>query len=256
MGFYNNSAMVHARRVTGTAAEVAVDFDSLGLGVLPRAEATTSAATKSALVDTENIPETADGPVFRPVKVMVNAVTAGMSATAVVMVMLLSAITDVAVRVGTEEDPAALTAGVADLSNQPVGKPSVILPPTAMRAAEVVNLTTTVTAAAARAVEEGETDSAVTLEPIPPEGTPAEAMVFDVSVCTVMPVALPAFAGPNVTPLRVMVKAVFAGMPAIKVLMTMEVAVGAAEVAVIVGTDVVPAALAAGVADVAKNPLG
>ena len=187
-----------------------------------RAGAVTSAATKLTLVATENTPAaTADGPVLRPVKVMVNAVTAG---TAVVMVMLLSAITDEAVRVGTKDNPAALLAGVTDLSNQPVGKPSVILPPAAMRAAEAVNLTTTVTAAAARAVEEGET-SAVTLEPTPPEGTPAEAMVFAVSVCIVMPVALPAFAGPNVTPHKVMVKAVFAEMPAIKVLMTMEVVI-------------------------------
>ena len=71
-----------------------------------------------------------------------------------------------------------------------------------------------------------------------------------------MPVPLPAFRAPIVKPLRVMVKAVLAEMPAIKVLMMMEVAPGAAEVAVIVETDVVPAALAAGVADAAKNPFG
>ncbi len=88
-----------------------------------------------------------------------------------------------------------------------------------------------------------------------PEAAPADA-VTSASVCTVMPVLLPAFDAPIVKPLRVMVKVVPAAIPATAVEMTMEVAPGAAEVAVIVGTDVVPAALAAGVADVAKNPLG
>ncbi len=250
--------MAHARSASAdTTAEAAVDIAE-GPALPPRAGAATSAATKSALVATENTPLTADGPVFRPVKVMVNAVAFGMSATAVVMVMLLSAITDVAVRDGTEVVPAALLPGVTDLSNQPVGKPSVILPPAAMApaVAEVVNLMTTETEAVARAVDEGETDSAVTLEPIPPEAAPADARVAAVSVCTVMPVALPAVAAPIVKPLRVMVNAVLAAMPAIKVLMTICVAVGAVEVAVMVATDVVPATLAAGVADVAKNPFG
>ena len=90
---------------------------------------------------------------------------------------------------------------------------------------------------------------------IEPDATPADA-VTSASVCTVMPVALPAFATPIVKPLRVMVKAVFAAMPAFAVVMTMEVAPGAAEVAVMVATDVEPAALFAGVAVVAKNPAG
>ena len=90
---------------------------------------------------------------------------------------------------------------------------------------------------------------------IEPDATPADA-VTSASVCTVMPVALPAFATPIVKPLRVMVKAVFAAMPAAAVVMTMEVAPGAAEVAVMVATDVEPAALFAGVAVVAKNPAG
>ena len=42
---------------------------------------------------------------------------------------------------------------------------------------------------------------------IPPDATPADAAV-SASVCTVMPVALPAVAAPIVRPLRVMVKAV------------------------------------------------
>ncbi len=91
--------------------------------------------------------------------------------------------------------------------------------------------------------------------PIAPDATPADA-VTSASVCTVMPVTPPAFTPPIVKPLRVMVKAVFAAMPAIAVVMTMEVAPGAVEVAIMVATDVVPALLAAGVADVAKNPKG
>jgi len=90
---------------------------------------------------------------------------------------------------------------------------------------------------------------------IEPDAAPADA-VTSASVCTVMPVALPALAAPIVNPLRVMVNAVFAAMPAIAVVMTMEVAPGAAEVAVIAATDVEPAALFAGVAVVAKNPEG
>ena len=88
-----------------------------------------------------------------------------------------------------------------------------------------------------------------------PEASPPDATV-SASVCTVMPVALPAVAAPIVRPLRVMVKAVLAGIPATAVVMTMAVAVGAAEVAVMVATDVEPSALAAGAADAAKNPDG
>ena len=95
---------------------------------------------------------------------------------------------------------------------------------------------------------------------IEPDATPADAITspspLGPSVCTVMPVALPAFTPPIVKPLRVMVKAVFAAMPATAVVMTMEVAPGAAEVAVMVATDVEPAALFAGVAVVAKNTAG
>ncbi len=67
---------------------------------------------------------------------------------------------------------------------------------------------------------------------------------------------LPAVAAPMVRPLTVMVKAAAAGIPATAVVMTIAVAVGWAEVAVMMGTDVVPAAFTAGVADVAKNPDG
>ena len=97
--------------------------------------------------------------------------------------------------------------------------------------------------------------TAVGWDVIDPDATPADA-ITSASVCTVMPVALPALRAPIVKPLRGMVKAVFAAMPALAVVMTMEVAPGAAEVTVMVATDVEPAALFAGVAVVAKNPLG
>ena len=90
--------------------------------------------------------------------------------------------------------------------------------------------------------------------PIPPELTPTDGSV-SVSVCTVMPVALPPVAAPIVKPLRVMVKAVFASMPATAVVMTIAVKVGASEVAVMIGMEVSPAATV-GVAVVAKNPEG
>ncbi len=93
-----------------------------------------------------------------------------------------------------------------------------------------------------------------TRNPISPEAVPADATVSE-SVCTVMPVALPAVAAPIVKPLRVMVKAVDAEMPKTAVVMTMELPV-MADVAVMVATDVVPAALAAGFGVAAKNPTG
>jgi hypothetical protein len=73
-------------------------------------------------------------------------------------------------------------------------------------------------------------------------------------VCTVMPVELPAVAGPIVKPLRVMVKGVNAGMPVRAVVMTMELPV-MTDVAII-GRDVVPMGLAAGFGAAAKNPGG
>ena len=89
---------------------------------------------------------------------------------------------------------------------------------------------------------------------IPPDATPADATV-SASVCTVMPVALPAVTAPIVTPLRVMVKVVSAAIPAMAVVMTMELE-EKADVAVMLPTDVLPAALAAGLGVPAKNPGG
>jgi hypothetical protein len=67
--------------------------------------------------------------------------------------------------------------------------------------------------------------------------------------------ALPAVTAPIVKPLRVMVKTVFAAMPATAVVMTMELPV-MADVAVMAATDAVPAALFAGFGVAAKNPAG
>ncbi len=93
-----------------------------------------------------------------------------------------------------------------------------------------------------------------TRNPISPEAAPADATVSE-SVCTVMPVALPAVAAPIVKPDRVMVKCVDAGMLTMPVVMTMELPV-MADVAVMVATDVVPATLFAGFGVAAKNPAG
>ena len=85
---------------------------------------------------------------------------------------------------------------------------------------------------------------------------PYDPVVVSESVCTVMPVALSATAAaPIVKPLRVMVMAVVAAMPATAVVMTMELPV-MTDVAVMFPTDVLPAALAAGLGVAAKNPAG
>ena len=89
---------------------------------------------------------------------------------------------------------------------------------------------------------------------IPPEATPADATV-SASVCTVMPVALPAVAAPIVRPVSVMVKGVAAAMPTTAVVMMMELP-EMADVAVMLLTDMLPAALVAGLAAPEKNPGG
>ena len=72
--------------------------------------------------------------------------------------------------------------------------------------------------------------------PIPPEGAPADSKL-SADVFTVIPVVLPAVAAPIVRPLRVMVKAVPAGMPEPAMVMTIEVAEGAETVAVMDASD-------------------
>ena len=101
--------------------------------------------------------------------------------------------------------------------------------------------------------EEGAMEFAEGLK-ITPAATPTDATV-SASVCTVMPVALSAVAAPIVTPLRVMVTAVVAAMPTTAVVMMMEL-LEMTDVAVMLPTDVLPAALAAGFGVVVKNPAG
>ncbi len=90
-------------------------------------------------------------------------------------------------------------------------------------------------------------------EAIGPEDTPEDAAVSTL-VCTVMPVALPAVAAPIVKPDRVMVKCVYAGMPIMSVVMTMEELPVMADVAIMVGTDAAPVAIYALLPR--KNPAG
>jgi hypothetical protein len=132
----------------------------------------------------------------------------------------------------------------------------VILPPT-LRAAEFVNASVmTAEAPVKRLAAAMVMDTAVGVL-MPPLGAPADGTVVSVSVLTVMPLVEPVVAvAPIVRPARVMVKGVPAGMPATAVAITIAVAVGAAEVAVMAGTDVVAPVLAAGAAVVAKNPEG
>ncbi len=130
-----------------------------------------------------------------------------------------------------------------------------ILPLTAS-AAVVVNATVTGTRAlaATRSPATMVNTTPMGCVDIVPDGAPAEATV-SASVDTVMPVGLPAVAAPIVRPERVMVKAVLAAMPITAVVMTMELPV-MADAAVMVGTDVLPAVLLAGLGVAAKKPGG
>jgi len=98
---------------------------------------------------------------------------------------------------------------------------------------------------------------ALVTAPIVPEGAPAETAVSE-SVVTVMPVARPAVATPNVMPASVTETAVIVGIGPAAVVMTKEVAPGTTQVAVT--EDVKPArptaAMSEHLGDVAKNPDG
>jgi hypothetical protein len=94
----------------------------------------------------------------------------------------------------------------------------------------------------------------VTAPQITLDATPADAVV-SASVCTLMPVSLPAVAAPIFRPFRVMVKAVVAATPTTAVVMTTALP-EMTDVAVMLLTDVLAAALAAGLGVEAKNPAG
>ncbi len=130
-----------------------------------------------------------------------------------------------------------------------------ILPPIGMAAYAVNASVTTAEAPVKRLAAAMVMDTAVGVL-MPPLGAPADGTV-SVSVCTVMPLVEPVVAvAPIVRPARVMVKGVPAGIPATAVVITIEVVVLCADVAVMVPTDVLPAVLAAGAAEDAKNPGG
>jgi len=85
---------------------------------------------------------------------------------------------------------------------------------------------------------------------ITPDATPADVTV-SASVCTVMPVALPAVTPPMVRPVSVTVTAVLALSVAVPVVMMIDVAVGEAALPV-----APPFMATAGAALVAKKPVG
>lgn len=87
-----------------------------------------------------------------------------------------------------------------------------------------------------------------------PEAAPADA-TESASVCTVMPVELPAVAAPIVKPLSVTVKAVLGAIPAVAVVMTILASEEKTELAAIAGMDAWPGTRV-DMADVAKNPDG
>ena len=60
-------------------------------------------------------------PMVKPLRVMVKAVVAAMPITAVVMTMELPVMTDVAVMVATDAEPAALAAGFGVAAKNPAG---------------------------------------------------------------------------------------------------------------------------------------
>ncbi len=120
----------------------------------PRAGESISRPTVSPLVAKVNFPTgTATAPVLRPLKVIVKAPT-GIAATAVVMLILLSEKTEVAVRVATEDVPATLAAGAAVVSYQPVGNQKLMVPALAT-VVVAVNANTSVVEAVASVVAEG-----------------------------------------------------------------------------------------------------
>ena len=132
--------------------------------------------------------------------------------------------------------------------------------PSAERAAEVVNdsviLTPVLCATRSAVAIIKETadgaKAAVGGTPMPPEGTPTDGAV-STSVCTVIPVVLPAVAAPIVRPPRVMKKAVAGAMPIPPIVMMIFVGEGIDDVIIMPATD---ACIPKGVPFVAKKPEG
>ncbi len=130
-----------------------------------------------------------------------------------------------------------------------------MLPAVIGRVFEVVNASVTATfvVPATRLAAGMVMDTAVGVL-MPPLGAPADAA--SMLVVTVMPGVPVVVVEPMVRPESVIVKAAPAGISAALIVITIAVAVGCADVAVMAATDVVPAILFEGVAEVAKNPEG
>ncbi len=143
----------------------------------PKLGASISRLTKSPLVASWYLPAATDtAPVLRPLNVMVNAVPAGIAATAVVMVILLPENAELAVRAAMEEVPAEFAVGAAVVSYQPDGNQKLIVPP--IDTADVaVNANTSVVDAVASVVAEGTAVKSVTGVPRPPESTLGEGAI-------------------------------------------------------------------------------
>ena len=129
-----------------------------------------------------------------------------------------------------------------------------------MVASSVVVLKARVTGTAALAAKRSPSATLKTTaeawDVIAPEAAPTDA-VTSASVCTVMPVVLPASAAaPIFKPLRVMVQAAFAAMVPTAVVMTMEFPVMADVAVMPVAPPMVLAALSDGLGEAAKNPAG
>ena len=114
--------------------------------------------------------------------------------------------------------------GVTPAAKKPDGYISVTVLGTASAPPSVVvnlNVTDTPPLFTTRSAEPMLKKIYMRLPPIMPEAMPTDATV-SASVCTVMPVALPAVSAPMVRPVSVMVTAVLAAIPTTAVVMTME----------------------------------
>jgi hypothetical protein len=231
-----------------------VNADALG-GLKIPPDSTPTDATVSASVCTKMpvvLPAVA-APMVRPVSVMVKAVLAASVVPAVVMTMQVTPGGLMGVKLASPVDKAPI--GVALVAKKPEGYESVILLPAASAPPAVV-VNENVAAAPVLPVTRSLPETANDVEQtelalhICPDDMPTDAMESAL-VDIVMPDALPAVTLPMVRPVSVMVTAVLESSAAVPVVMTIEVAVGAAAL-----LDAPPLMATAGVALVAKKPEG
>ncbi len=231
-----------------------MNANALG-GVKIPPEATPTDSTLSASVCTVMpvvLPAVAS-PIVRPVSVMVKAVLAASVAPAVVMTMEVAPGGLIGVKLAPPVDKAPV--GVALVAKKPNGYESVILLPAASAPPAVVvneNVAAALVLPTTRSLPETANDVEQTeLElQICPDDMPKDT-IESALVDIVTPDALPAVAPPMVRPVRVTVTAVLELSAAIPVVMTIDVAVGAAAL-----LDSPPLMATAGVALVVKKPEG